>query len=220
MRLKNFFFICAVLIAMSVEAKKWDVEFWQYAYWTQAEWGPYKFYGVGEVRLRKDLTKFYYYRLSECFAYRALPCLDLEAHFSSIYNKSHGATHFTNTQRLEFEINPFQKYEYGVEFQLRNRIELLKRQHVKHIQFVFRQRVRISIPITCCGHLTAYRISNEFFYDFDHHKYSQNRFIPLQLAFDISQKLQMELFFMLRDHFSFSTSKWYRSLVFGSELRF
>lgn len=199
---------------------KWDVEYWQYFNGKNWEKGPYKLYTIGEVRLDKDLSTFYYYRISENFAYKVQSDLDLEAHYSFIRHKSLGASAFSNVHRLEFEVNPSAKLRNGSMLKWRNRIELLKRETVAHIQFVFRHRVSFSIPFVNCGRLQSINMYDEIFYDFDRNKITQNRFVPIELSIALSQKVNLELFFMIRTFFSFRLNEWRRSIVLGSSLKF
>ncbi len=208
-----FYFNCAF-------GSKTDTEYWQYINWKNWEHGPYKLYTIGEIRLNKDISRVYYYRITENFSFQAFPGLDLEAHYSYITNKSKGATQFKHTSRLELEVNPTLNFDNGISATWRNRLELLKKQRVSHIQFVVRHRALLSFPIENWGCLTSIKTYDEVFYDFDTNKFTQNRFVPFQLSFVLHRDLTINMFLMLRNFFSFSTSKWNRSIVLGTEVQF
>lgn len=220
MKILKWFVFSTVIFFGTLHAGEWDLEYWQSINARNWESGSCRLYTIAEVRIRKDVSKFYFYRIAENFAYRALPWLDLEMHYSFIYHKSHGATRFANTSRLELELNPFMEFDNGVTITWRNRLELLKRQRIKQIAYIFRDRLTVEIPISNCGYLTAFTFFDEVFYDFEHHKFSQNRFVPIQLTLALGPKIDLDAFFMIRDLYSFSLIKWYRSFVIGSVLNF
>lgn len=210
----------ACVLCSPALAVNWDIEFWQSFHWKNWECGRHKLYTVGEFRLRRDITRVYYYRISECYAYQALHDLTLEAHYSFIYYQPHGTHQFIHTNRLEFEANPSHTFANGIKLHLRNRLELLKRQNVWPIQFVMRERLMATFPVKCCGALTAYAIYDEVSYDLQFYKFTQNRFSPISLYFTINDRLTYNAYFFIRDIYSFSQAKWYRSFVFGSEFQF
>lgn len=211
-------FVTALLLSLQAFAGGWGKEYWQYVNWQQLEKGNHKLYFRGEARFHKDFSQFYYYRVSENYAYQALPNLALEGHYSFIHEKSLGALNFTNTHRFEFEVNPSVTFENKIQLRFRNRLELLKREDLALWRFVLRQRSMAVFPIENFGRLFAWRFSNEIFYSFESHLFNQNRFVPIELAFQISEGLEIDLFFMVRNFIS--SNKWRRSFVLGSDLEF
>jgi len=227
--MKNFKLNCSLFLIIisnailswnSALASSWDWEYWQYFNWTNLKCGPYKIYTIGELRLNKDISRFYYYRLTANSAYQALSWLDLEAHYSFIYNKSRGSQHFTYASRLEFEANPILRLDHGITLKWRNRFEFLRRQHNSKIQYILRHRMEATFPVKCFGRLTSIKCSDEFFYNVATNKFTQNRFIPIEMSFVLNSKISIDIFIMLRNFYSLSSDKWFRSMVFGSELKF
>ncbi len=210
----TFAYFCAA------SASQWDWEYWQYLNYTSWKSGQYKLYTVEEARLNRDLSKVYYFKITENFAYQLLPTLDLEAHFSLVYNKPIGAARFTHSQRLELEFNPSLSIANGIVFTWRNRMDLLKKQDVSGILSVFRHRLKIKFPIENCGALRAISCSDEIFIDLNNKLFTQNRFIPVELMIALSSTRTMNLFFLVRNIQSISTLKWHRSFVLGSEFDF
>jgi hypothetical protein len=172
------------------------------------------------MRLNRDISKVFYYKISENFACKTLPYLDLEAHYSFIEQKNRGAKSFKNTNRLEFELNPFFTFDNGITCKWRNRLELAKRQGVSRIQFVARHRCMISFPIENYGSLTSVNMYEEIFYDFDTNQFNQNRFTPIELSFIFNREMTLNLFLMLRDFYNSSSERWYRSIVLGTGAAF
>lgn len=215
-----FVFLLLLSFSSSSYAGKWDLEFWQTFNWTNWEKGPYKLYSVCEVRLDKDISTFYYTKLGENFAYQALPCLNLEAHYSFIRHKAIDATLFKNTNRLEFEINPSMQFENSVALVWRNRLELIKKQDDRQVRSVFRHRITAVYPLNDWGRLTAYQCSDEIFYDLNTKKFTQNRFMPLGLTFTFTPKVSLDTYVLIRNFYTQSINKWHKSIVLGSALNF
>jgi len=207
-----FFWLCT-----SAHATDWDVEYWQDFSLKTAHWGKFQLNTVGEIRFNHDISRFYYVRINENLVYHFLPYLDLEAHYGFIRKKPVGSK-FISDNRLEFEVNPFVRLENGIWLKVRNRLELIKQQHIAHIRFILRHLFLISIPIENCGRLTGYSAWDEVFYNFDRKKFTQNRLVPLNLTFKIREDLKVDLFLMMR--IFFSNSQWNRSYVIGTKLSF
>ncbi len=199
-------------------AAEWDVEYWQYLTWKNWERGPYKLYTAGEIRANHDISTLYFYRITEGFAYRACPYLDLEAHYTYIYDKPITATHFRNVQRYEFEVNPFYTLANGISLKWKNRFELIKVQNVSLLEKVLRHQFKVSFPIKNRGRLIEISCSDEVFYKFNTYTFYQNRFIPLELIFQLTPKSTFALFTMIRNFKS--GPSWYRSVVLGTRIGF
>jgi Protein of unknown function (DUF2490) len=206
------------VIAAAGHAAKWDVQYWQYLEWKNWESGHCKLYTNGLTRLTNDLSRFTYYRISECFAYKALEDLVLEVHYSYINSKSPGARSFLNTSRLELEANPSHTFENGISFHWRNRLELLKIEHNPSIQFVMRERFGIKVPIKNGGKLVAWKMGDEVFYNLSIKKLNENRLVPFGIILALSRHTSLDLFTMIRHQFT--SNKWYRSFIFASQLSF
>lgn len=213
--IKRFFLITFSCFS-SIYGSNWDVEYWQYFQKSHIECRLFKLYTSGVIRLDKDITRFYYYRISENFAYHATCSLDLEAHYSFIYSKPMGQTSFANKSRLELEINPKFCFGNSVEWQWRNRLEIVKRQHISHPQYVLRERLLGTIPI-CGTKILAFSFYDELFYDFNLKKITENRFVPLQMSFSLCL-VNIDVFFMVRNYFS--SDQWYKSFVIGADVAF
>ncbi|CUI17965.1 hypothetical protein PNK_2369 [Candidatus Protochlamydia naegleriophila] len=218
---KQFSFWLAALSLLPCHAAfpaNWDIEYWQSLRWTHWTCAHTTLYTTGEVRLNRGCSSPCYYRLTGNLARRIRPFLDAEAHFSFIYNKSRGSPHFTNTQRLELEINPKISFNSGINLKCRNRLELIKKQQSVQIQTVLRHKISLTFPIQGCGRLNTLTCSEEFYYDLNTHLFTQSRFFPLELNYAVTPNTSLNVYCMIR-HF-LSNDKWYRSLVLGTEFNF
>jgi hypothetical protein len=209
------FFLLAILL--SLDASSWDLEYWQTCDFIQWKKEPFKLYAEGEIRLNKMISPVYYYRITQGFVHRGLLKGDLEVHLSYIWSKSRGSRHFKNRTRLELEINPYVELCHGISLKWRNRLELIKHQGIRKIDYVFRHRAMIVFPIEN-RKLKALQMSDEIFYHFRTQKFTQNRWKVVELVFAISPQTTLNAYIMVRNFLSSLT--WYRSIVLGSEFEF
>lgn len=216
--LRNCIFVFFSIGVFHVEA--WEGEYWSQMTLTNFDKDAYRIYSAAEVRVDRNFTQIYFIRLSECFVYRLLDNLDTEAHYSFIYRKAPGIPNYEVINRLEFEINPRFDLGEGVKLLSRNRLELVKPQNSSIYRQVLRHRLLIGFPIENWGNLITISCSDEVFYHCNQHKFTQNRFIPLQMTFQLETKVTVDLFFMIRNFFSTAEDKWLNSLVFGSQVTF
>lgn len=216
--MRKLFALFLVLVPFLGYAAKWDVQYWQQLEWKNLECGRFKLYTLGETRLTHDLRRFTYYKLSEGLAYKALEDLDLEVHYSYINFKGVAANHFANRNRIELEANPTIKLPCGVDLKWRNRLEFIKEQDVLHIKYVCRQRLTLVFPIKRKGRLKAIKIADEVIYDLSRKRFTQNRFYPLELSFDLSKGVNLELYLLQRT--LYSSGKWFRQVALGTNLSF
>lgn len=201
----------------------WDIEYWHYFRWNNWEKEKFKVYTTAEFRLEKDLSEYYYNRVTGNLSYRPISCADLELHYSLMNMKSHGtpsSTPFRFIQRYELELNPFMEWENGFKIHWRNRMEFIKRENLNYFQYVFRHRTELIFPLKIQSGAIMYKIFDEIFYDFDIKKFTQNRFTPILLSFELNKNVHFGIFFSIRNFFSLGSKKWFRSFVFGSELQF
>lgn len=200
-----------------LQAANWDVEYWQFINWNNWEKGPYKIYTSGAVRFNEDISKYYYGRATINFAYKVNPCLTVEAHYSYFNVKNRGSLHFIKNHRLELEYNPSLTFSNGIILRSRNRFEIVKQEPSYPFNYILRQRLMVAFPISNFGKLVSIDFSDELFYNFNSHKFNQNRLIPIRLTYALNRHTSLNVFVMIRHFFS---DQWYRSVVLGSELSF
>jgi hypothetical protein len=194
-----------------------DREYWQRAQWTHYQGDDWKSYFTSEARFNQDWSRFYFIRLTENLSYQ--PCKNLECgvHVSYIHRKPESQRYFTNTYRLELEANP-QFSWHRADVVLRNRLELIKDERVPIIQKVYRARASIFYPLEGFGSLIGIGASEEVFYHFNQSRFTQSRFIPLELTFAECQDHSISAFFMVRNFLS--GTEWTTSWIFGTSLNF
>jgi hypothetical protein len=196
----------------------WDAEYWQYVDWTQAECDKFTWYGAGEVRLNRELGTLYYFRITECLRYKVNDNLDLEAHYSFLYDRPIGHEFFRTTSRIELEFNPHFDLSSQISYQGRNRLELLKQQHNPQIVPIYRHRSRLVRTLENSGKIKSVSVGNEIFIDLLTNEITQNRFVPILVTLSLGEKRTMDLFLQIRNFRS--ADLWRQSVAFGSSLRF
>lgn len=217
--MKQMRYLFPLLLATSaLQAADWDVEYWQYFNWKNWEKDRCMLYTTGEVRLRDEMTAFYFYRITENFRYRALSNLDLEIHYSAIEDKPKNAKYFRLVQRLELEANPFYRFDNDVRFKWRNRFEFIKTEYFWKITTVFRHQFMITFPMHNCGPLKSISCFDEIFYNMTNKQLTQNRFTPIELTYQLTRKLTIAPFLTFRCYRA--GLHWYRSAVIGTKLGF
>lgn len=216
--LRSIFFALLFCGLASPLNASWDAEYWQYWNYTNWKREPFKLYTVGEARLNREMSKIYFVRLAGNFAYSPLPFLDLEAHYSYLYEKPRGAQHFSVKSRYEFEVNPKYTFDNGIQLKWRNRYELIKKQAIKKLTSIFRHRTMIVFPIENWGRIKRISVSDEVFYDYSAAMFSQNRFAPLIVNFDLGKESSVDVFLQIRNFYS--RGVWYRSFDIVSQIIF
>ena len=197
----------------------WEKEYWQYLTWNSFEHCKWKLYTVAQARFNKDISRFYHIRLTENLAYKILPDLDLEVHYTFIYTKPlEPKSQFSKRHRLELEATSSLNLRQGINLKWRNRFEITKHEDNPRLRTAFRCQLRAILPLKNAGKLTEISCLDEVFYHFDVHKFTQNRIRPIELTFALTSKLTIKVFVMIR-HF-FTSNKWHRSLDFGSDVAF
>jgi len=208
--------LLAFLLFSTAHASNWDVEYWQYFRKKHFGGDCLNVYLSGEIRLDKDISRFYYYRLTENLALHPFCWLDLEAHYSFIYSKPRGASSFTTRSRIELEANPIVHFSNGVVAILRNRLQIVKRQHLTEPRYVLRERLTIAVPF-CIYPFNSIIFYDEVFYNFNLKKFTENRLVPFEIALTFCG-IDINGFFMIRNFYR--NGDWYNSFVLGTEVGF
>lgn len=212
-----YFFLVAACFCSCLQAS-WDVECWLLGRHTQWECGAFRLYGLGEVRANHDISQISYLRLTEGLACQLLPNLDVEAHYTLIYRKPRGGTSYGFINRIELEANPFLHLSSDWLLKWRNRLMFLSVPKTSKIISVFSHRVDLVRPLADSGPLVALRCFDELYFNITSNQMTQNRLIPLQLTLALAPSIVLDLLLMVRNFQS--SGKWYRSVVFGSQVEF
>jgi hypothetical protein len=196
----------------------WDVEYWQYFNIENWKSERFRLYTVAEIRANQDISQVYHYKIAEELYYQPLSNLEMGLNYNFIYSKASDSSEFDKIYRLGIEINPIYKFSKDITIKWRNRLEVIKRESTTQTGFIFRHRIQMKYPIKNRGKLVSVNCSDEIFYDCNQCMFTQNRFIPIELTYQLDRQFSISIFAMIRN-FS-SQGKWQRSAVIGSKLDF
>lgn len=209
--------LCLMISTSSLKAG-WDMEYWQKLFWINYDSPCFTATTIGEIRFNHGCKRASFYRLSEWLSYKPLNWLSLDFTYTYIWDKPWDAPHFLWRQRYEIDINPKLDLDNGLTILWRNKMMFVKEQDVPKIRYVFRHRVTLIYPFEDRGHLKSVQCSDEVFYHFVNNRFSQNRFVPIQLNFAANDDLTIGVYLMIRNFES--SLQWHRSLVLGSDFTF
>jgi len=171
---------------------------------------------MGQMRFRDNSSEPFTYLLGPQLAYRVSPCVQLGSNYTCLAVKPGGRQDFVEQHRWEIEVNPRWAVSDWLTFGLRNRFELAWTEGRSNTGERSRHRPQATIRTKGTGPLESLNFNNEIFYDYDAHRYNQNRFIPLGLNFRVNPHAVFSTYYML---WSVRGSReWLHSHVLGTQL--
>lgn len=216
-------FFTFLLLSSSLQGAEWFSQYWQRLNWEYWKQEPFSLTFFSDVRSGNHFKSVRYYQLTNQFAYE-FDKWSFELHYTYIRDRpvqnrtpTGIATIWSWQQRLEIEANHIFALKNCIQIITRNRFEIRKLEHNPKIQYRLRQRTKLFFPINW-GKLKAYQLHNELFYDLSTHLFNQDRFCPMELLFELSEKVDLSLFFLLR--FYISENIWRRGAILGTEINF
>lgn len=211
MRTLTFIILFAAL--SSAEADEW----WAWTMldvWKQKPWSAGLFLGN-----RLDADDGAYVQIaSPRVKYQLLPWLETGLGLS-LLNIENTKTHDRHWQgRPEFELNP--KFDLSPRLRLdwRNRMEWRKNDGEDFTTHRTRHRLQLGWTLPqSVGPVTRLFVSNEWLVDLHRRVWGENRLVPMGVTLKVSQKCDLDLFYMV---FSQSgPSNWKHESVLGTYLR-
>lgn len=198
---------------------EWYSEYWQKLLWTSWENNAYAIRTFMRFDSKNHYKGWRAVQLNEQFAWKALEDLTFEIHYAYLHNQSIVTPSSWRWQhRIELEANPKFHPSSLFEIRTRNRLEIRRVEKDPKTQYHFRQQTTFFFPIKDVGSLKAYSFYNEVFYDIPRGRVIQDRFYPIQLTYALSDKVEFEVFFMIR--FFLNEDVWKKSGVLGTQFAF
>lgn len=151
----------------------------------------------GQLRFRDDSSELFAYQLSPQVIYKVSPYLRLGMNYTYLPTKPPGGDDFLDQHRWETEINPRWPVNDWLTLELRNRFELRWLEGRSDTNERSRHRPQATFRLKGLGPLESVFINNEFFYDYDAHRYNENRLVPLGLNFRVSDHVGFSTYYML-----------------------
>ncbi|CDR33093.1 DUF2490 domain-containing protein [Criblamydia sequanensis] len=212
------FLVYSLIILSLFKLKGEAAEYWQRVTAPFLKKGNWTFDIQGEIRFRDLIDKGYHYQVRERNQYKFSKWLTAGVNGVFITSRGIGEPNYHDEYRLDLDVIPFIEINKNVSLQLRNRLEIRKKEHVSYIEERFRARQTFIFPISEKGILQDYRPSNEVFYDFSEKRFSENRFIPLEVTLKFSKTFLVRPFVMVKTNYR---NLHYKSiLVLGGDIVF
>lgn len=194
-------------------------EYWQQFFWTQWKNDSFALGTYAKFDTKNHMRGLRAFQISEQLAFNVSKNFSLEVHYTYLHGRSIVENSLWKWQhRLELEANRTFHPLGNCLIQTRNRLEIRREQYESKALFRLRQRTMFVIPIKKYRNLTSFSIYNELFYDLSTRRFTQDRICPCQLTFALSEKIELELFFLVCVFKS--NAIWHRSAVLGTQLNF
>lgn len=169
-----------------------------------------------EVRPGFDPERFNGYVLSQMAKFDLHPNLGAAINYTFLSVTSRGSDELKDTHRAEFELNPRFKVGDWLEVSTRNRFELRWQEHHRDVNERTRHRLQLEFPWHGSGAFKSAFVSGEVFYDYDHHRITEYRIVPLGLNFSLTPKVSLGVSYMLQC--AESGKGWYNRHNFNTAL--
>ncbi|MDP3071600.1 MAG: DUF2490 domain-containing protein [Opitutaceae bacterium] len=172
--------------------------------------------GVTQVRIRDDNSQLYAYYFSPQAAFKASPYLRLGLNHTWLPAKPAGGRDFLLQRRWEIEATPRWPVKDWLTFELRNRLEIRRIEGRPDINERSRHRPRATFRVKGLGPLESVFMDNEVFHDYDAHRITENRLVPLGLNFRANPQTAFAVNYLLRS--VRSGGDWTHSHILGTQL--
>lgn len=194
-------------------------EYWQKLFWKMWENDSLALGTYIKIDTGNHLKNVRSMQFNEQLLIKVSENFSLEFHYAYI----HGRSIVPNSpwlwqHRLELEANRIFHLPCNWLIKTRNRLEIRRLQTEPKILYRLRQRSMLVIPFEKGNFFKSFSMYNELFYNASTHLFTQDRVCPVQLTFAVSDKIDMDLFFLVR--FFITNDIWRKSSVIGTQLSF
>jgi len=172
--------------------------------------------GYGQARLRDNSADLFAYQLSPQVVYKASPYLRLGMNYSYLPTKPSGGGEFRDQHRWETEFNPRWPVNDWLTLDLRNRFELRWLEGRSGTNERSRHRPQATIKLKGLGPLDSVFCNDEVFYDYDTHRATVNRLIPLGLNIPVSAPVLFSTYYLLES--VQRSGRWDHAHILGTQL--
>lgn len=219
---KKISYFCLIFLCMlfaKLHAVDWYSEYWQQFFWKSYESdriGIRTFMRIETGNHWKHTRALF---LSEQLVYKVNKNFALEIHYSYIHGHPLSSPVWRWQHRLELEANKTFDLPCKSQIITRNRLEIRWREKSKPWPDVrFRHRAMFLLPLNTGTSLKAFSCFNEIFYDISRGYFDQDRICPCQLTFGIMDKVDLDLFVIVR--MLVENKILQKSVVVGTQLNF
>jgi hypothetical protein len=218
MHKKIIYFIALCLSLFFFDARAEDFEYWQTMTIPTFSCGRWKSNTYLEARLNHHASDVFHFQVSQRFYYEVNSWIELGMHYTFIESRNNEEG-FRPRYRLELEITALQQLSEHWKAFYRGRLEINRRHGENRLYYVIRHRDKFSKSFkeNSCK-IDSIGFSNEIFYEFSSRGFHENRFIPIEIVFNI-KGVKAAPYFMLisRKH---DQERWRTTPVLGFNLDF
>lgn len=216
-------FISLILLLFSpisqLQCEDYYSEYWQKFFWKMWEHKSFVLGTYIKIDTGNHFKSTRSLQFNEQLSWKASKNFSLEIHYAYLHGRSVVPNSLWKWQhRLELEANPTFQLPCHYLIKTRNRLEIRRLQREPKTQYEFRQRTMFVVPFEKWGPLKSFSLYNELFYNISTRLITQDRVCPCQLTFALSDKVDLDLFFLV--YFFNTDNVWKKSAVFGTQLNF
>lgn len=213
------FIILKLLNVSNLQCNDCYSEYWQRFFWRMWDNNTFAIATYIKIDSKNHFKRIRAYQFNEQFIWQAKKNLSLELHYAYL----NGRPILENSKwrwqhRLELEFNPTFPLSCGPLIVTRNRLEIRYFKTESIPIYRWRQRTMLTIPLKNNSLLKSFSIYNELFYNASDQRISQNRICPFQLRMALSNKAELDLYFIFR--FLNRDNFWYKSAIIGTQFIF
>jgi hypothetical protein len=172
-------------------------EYWQKLFFEMWSQGDFSIGTFIKIESCDHLKKIRSFQGSEQFAWQVSKIFQLKFHYTYIHGHPVNLSSWEWQHRLELEANRDLKLKRDCLIATRNRLEIRRIEYQPKTRFRFRQMTMLVIPLEK-SFFKVFSMSNELFYDMSLKRFDQDRICPCQLSFAVNEKLDMDIFFIIR----------------------
>lgn len=215
-------FLSLILLLCSplcVHGKECYSEYWQQFFWKMWEKDPFRIGTYIKIDSGNDFKNVRSMQFNEQFQWRVSKNLALEVHYTYVHGRYVVPGSLWRWQRrVELEANGSFTLFGDCLVDTRNRLEIRRLQRDPKIRYRFRQRTMFIVPLEAKRIFKSFSVFNELFYNISIERVTEDRLCPFRLTFSLTDKVDMDLFFLI--YFIDINSSWKKSAVFGTQFNF
>lgn len=199
MRIIGLSLVYFCLLFSKLSAKNWFSEYWQQFSWKAYESDHFDAKTFLRIETGNHMKNTRALLLSEQFVYKVNKDVSLGANYSYIHGHPLTDPTWRWQHRLELEVYKIFRLPWNFQIITRNRLEIRWRQNqIRNPDSRYRLRAMFLFPLKDVKPLKAFSFFNEVIFIFSRDFFEQARICPCQLTFEITKKIDLDIFFMIR----------------------
>ena len=218
-KISYFCLISFCFFLSNLQANPWYSEYWQQFFMKTYESDRFGVRTFARIETGNHWQKARVILVSEQFVCKVNKHIGLEIHYTYIHGHPLSSPTWRWQHRLELEANKTFYLPCNSQLITRNRLEFRWREKAKpQPDLRFRHRCMFLLPIKTKTVLKAFSCFNEIFYDISRGHFEQDRICPCQLTFEVSHKIDLDVYFIFR--MLKENKLLIKSLVLGTQVNF